>query len=512
MKNSIILVASMLLLNIALTYSQTPIDKVQKAVTYAYNTQDPSAGLIALKEVTQYVENSPDTLQAKFYLGIGTAYGQMGQSDSSFYFLNKLEQIASTLESKSLQLKGLNVKGNVLLMLGNHDDALATFYQALEIAGDNDAYLEHANKINGNLAGIFFDKGDFTSAKKYTNKSLELSQKVGSEKSIAFNYLRLGLIAQAEGEIENSLNYGASAEKLFGSLNDTTMLIYSKMTWADVLVNEANYESAIKKFNEAEALAREINDPETLASCYISLGRIYLEQGLMDTANKNGNKALSIATQMKLKSKQKSAYNLLYTIALKNKQFEMALGYKNYYHAISDSLMNTQTNERIAELQTQYETAQKEAQIERLALDNQVQLLEIAKSRNVLIAVSVIFILLLLSSITLFILRNKRIEAERIAQELQVTALKQRVLELQLESPALQLSLELKELNNKITTPLTDREYDMLSFCIEGKSNQEMADKLFVSINTVKFHLRNIYQKLGVNNKKEVFEYVAKSS
>jgi LuxR family maltose regulon positive regulatory protein len=49
--------------------------------------------------------------------------------------------------------------------------------------------------------------------------------------------------------------------------------------------------------------------------------------------------------------------------------------------------------------------------------------------------------------------------------------------------------------------PLTDREKEILVFLANGVSNKEMASRLFVSENTVKFHLKNIYSKLAVGSR-----------
>ena len=46
--------------------------------------------------------------------------------------------------------------------------------------------------------------------------------------------------------------------------------------------------------------------------------------------------------------------------------------------------------------------------------------------------------------------------------------------------------------------PLTDQEQRILIFLANGVSNKEMASRLFVSENTIKFHLKHIYSKLGV--------------
>lgn len=47
-------------------------------------------------------------------------------------------------------------------------------------------------------------------------------------------------------------------------------------------------------------------------------------------------------------------------------------------------------------------------------------------------------------------------------------------------------------------TDLSEREYDVLRYLAEGDRPQEIADKLFLSVKTVKNHLSNIYMKLGV--------------
>lgn len=51
--------------------------------------------------------------------------------------------------------------------------------------------------------------------------------------------------------------------------------------------------------------------------------------------------------------------------------------------------------------------------------------------------------------------------------------------------------------------PLTAKERNMLHGLIEGKTNQQLADTHYVSVNTIKTHLRNLYKKLAVSNRAE---------
>lgn len=48
---------------------------------------------------------------------------------------------------------------------------------------------------------------------------------------------------------------------------------------------------------------------------------------------------------------------------------------------------------------------------------------------------------------------------------------------------------------------LTEREREVLALMVDGLSNQAIADRLFLSLGTVKFHTGNIYSKLGVDSR-----------
>ena len=55
---------------------------------------------------------------------------------------------------------------------------------------------------------------------------------------------------------------------------------------------------------------------------------------------------------------------------------------------------------------------------------------------------------------------------------------------------------------------LTDREQDVLELLVSGvTSNRELADRLYVSENTVKYHLRNILDKLHLSSRAQVIAY-----
>lgn len=55
---------------------------------------------------------------------------------------------------------------------------------------------------------------------------------------------------------------------------------------------------------------------------------------------------------------------------------------------------------------------------------------------------------------------------------------------------------------------LSRREREVAHRLAEGHSYQATADQLHVSLNTVRFHVKNIYRKLEVHNKAQVIRMV----
>jgi NarL family two-component system response regulator LiaR len=51
------------------------------------------------------------------------------------------------------------------------------------------------------------------------------------------------------------------------------------------------------------------------------------------------------------------------------------------------------------------------------------------------------------------------------------------------------------------TEGLTERELEVLKYMVDGLNNAEIAEKLVISLSTVKYHISNILSKLGVDNR-----------
>ena len=64
--------------------------------------------------------------------------------------------------------------------------------------------------------------------------------------------------------------------------------------------------------------------------------------------------------------------------------------------------------------------------------------------------------------------------------------------------------LNFEKLQRNFSTDLTEKEKEVLAKMLAGKSNKTIADELFVSINTIKTHLKNIFIKAEVKSRSEL--------
>lgn len=67
-------------------------------------------------------------------------------------------------------------------------------------------------------------------------------------------------------------------------------------------------------------------------------------------------------------------------------------------------------------------------------------------------------------------------------------------------------AFSIKEKTNEYYQHLSRREQEILELLNKGYRYKEIADKVFVSIETIRTHVRNIYEKLQVNSRVEALK------
>ncbi|CAH1209932.1 response regulator [Paenibacillus sp. 2RAB27] len=106
-----------------------------------------------------------------------------------------------------------------------------------------------------------------------------------------------------------------------------------------------------------------------------------------------------------------------------------------------------------------------------------------------------------------YLLKTSR--ASEIAQAIRAAAKGQSILESQVASKIMNRFRQPKPVAEP-HEELTDREMEVLRLIAKGKSNQELADDLFIGVKTVKFHVTNVLSKLGVEDRTQAAIYAFK--
>ncbi|TVX87273.1 response regulator transcription factor [Paenibacillus agilis] len=107
-----------------------------------------------------------------------------------------------------------------------------------------------------------------------------------------------------------------------------------------------------------------------------------------------------------------------------------------------------------------------------------------------------------------YLLKTSR--ANEVADAIRAAARGQSVLESQVASKMMNRFRQPKQAQ-AAHEQLTDREMEVMRLLSQGKSNQDIADELFIGVKTVKFHVTNILAKLEVEDRTQAAIYAYKN-
>jgi ATP/maltotriose-dependent transcriptional regulator MalT len=176
-------------------------------------------------------------------------------------------------------------------------------------------------------------------------------------------------------------------------------------------------------------------------------------------------------------------------------QYNKALEYYEDYNRLRERIDQAEAEKKVSELLTRYETEIKEQHIEMLEQANLLNKNKIRMQWFIIGAMTLLGLFIIYTSWLL--IRNKNHVLRKMNAELQNFVIRQEQQEGRTEQ------------NSNVPEPgemykkwgLTERESEILYYLSTGCSNTLIGEKLFISENTVKFHIKNIYIKLDVKNR-----------
>jgi ATP/maltotriose-dependent transcriptional regulator MalT len=252
----------------------------------------------------------------------------------------------------------------------------------------------------------------------------------------------------------------------------------------------------------------------------ILLSEAHFQTGDLQKSEQYVMKAVKISKEAGSLPDLVDSYRQLSKIFRKQNDLSAAFEYLQMYTVLNDSLRKIRNVEELQSLEARYQTKKKEAEIEMLTLENQLASSELERKKAVQTRLIILLLLLAMCSAFLwFWMRTKRKLGElHFRQEMQrkndmIDGLQQQLDQILSSKPDKTGGslIGMEELNQLIQFPLSEREYDVLVCVAEGHTNVETSEKLFISQNTVKFHLKNIYNKLDVSNRVQALNMMQKN-
>jgi len=413
------------------------------------------------KRALTYYEKSTDTLsKIKCLNSLGVTYRKLNLEKEAFAHYFQALNLAEKIDSKKSIAIALNGIGNVFINTEEYDKALKYFKKGVDVEtkSQNEKGQEYGF---ANIGEVYLSKKQYDSASYYFNKSLDLAKKNPRKEGVAIKYNLLGLLYQKEGDYIKSTE---SYKKAIPQLIKYNSLRYLSNTLINIGINQIhikNYSEALENIEQGLQTALTIKSKENIMLGFNALTKYY-------TQTSNYKKALE--------SHKKATK----------------------YH---DSIVNASSKESIISTQIEYETQKKDEQLKKLAIENEQRTQEANANSKILLWGSIFSILLITTLVfSIYLLRkNKKLELEYQNSELQKHILQINKLEdLVNNNSSIPPKLDSIKIKNY---ELSKREAEVLELITNGFSNDEIAEKLFVSKNTVKTHIKNIYSKLDVKNR-----------
>jgi tetratricopeptide (TPR) repeat protein len=482
-------------------------------LVYLYEVSDPEKAKELGNEglLLPQVDSLKEKL-AYLYVNIAFVYNTAQDYEEAIPYFQKSADVysdAGNVKNASLQLRNIGV---IHRKLGNYSESIKFQLNSLEKA-------ESINDVSGqvaclmNIGNIYIFQKQAKLSIPYYKKAYDIANNFDDEllKAEATNSYALGFDHMLEKD--SALFYYLIAIDGYQKLNKWVKKAKTEHNVALIYMNNED-------FNKAESMLLSSLDvfnqlPASMAvekaTIQLNLARVYDQTDRSELAIENFKKALEIFREKGVKTEEKSTLEYLSKSLAKRGDYEASLDFLNKFIVLKDSIQNREITTEIAELNEKYESEKKEKEI--LTLQHKNEQEARLKWFSISISVTIIFIL----SIIFFIYRQRYIKERLLVK----TKLKQNSRELdilrqKIEEGTTQYStnqeftLCREDVNSLLKDALSDRELDVFMLLIKGHTNKAIGEKLFVSVNTIKFHLQNIYVKLDVDNRTDAIKSINK--
>ncbi len=303
--------------------------------------------------------------------------------------------------------------GNTYYSLGKYAEALMSYLSGLKIRETLNDKQSIANSCS-NIAMVYYAMGKFQKSLDYNLRSIKLSEEAESISGAINAYINAGGVLVEMGRNSEALAYYEKAYALASANGFTIETRICLGNMGELYGLAGNYPKSIALYNLAIKMGAEMDDPEGDASTYIGIGAIYLRKREMQKAIDYLIKAYQVSTKVNFKVGISASSDSLAAAYYLLGDYKNAYLYKEIFSSYKDSLINDQTNKKIAETEFNFELEKKQKEIVLLEKDNAIGEKENDEQKLISIGLGAFLILFIIISIIVFRSRQKEKKSGRL--------------------------------------------------------------------------------------------------
>jgi ATP/maltotriose-dependent transcriptional regulator MalT len=489
--------------------SKTTDDKneptiIQKNIEILKNISQSDSLLYFTKQQDEQLQLlHSDSLLAEFRKEVGYIFYQRANFNIAKDYFIKSEE---SYRKANMPLQANQMLANRAVIndvTGNYKEAITIYLKVVDYFKEQDDSISWASAL-GNIGAVYEEMGMADKAIYYDKLSLDINLVMHDTLRAATKYNNIGVaFSELKNIPDSAVYYYTKAYKIYKNKGHAlySALVGNNLAMQHIMLNE--FTLAKSYLEKAEPVFDSLGNLDEKATTLRYYGELYLAQGDKQKAVDCFEKAIDIYKNLDSKKSLMETGILLSNVYISTESYAKAAQMMQYANTLKDSLMNVDNKKIIADMESKYQLNEKNSTIEILQLKEVLSKKQL-KIQLVIIGLLIIVFTLLVLTYYFSIQKNK---------------LKEKELRLELQNYILRidkLQIEVDEKGNESKTTeeklkqfeLSDRETEVLKFIAQGYKNSEIAEKLFVSQNTIKTHIKNIYVKLDVRNRVEALKRV----
>ncbi|MDH5367254.1 MAG: tetratricopeptide repeat protein [Cyclobacteriaceae bacterium] len=292
-------------------------------------------------------------------------------------------QLAYSINDYSGIAASLNNKGVLYRHSGNLDKALDNYIEALHIQ-EKQQFEDAIAYTYSNIGTIYSLKNEYQKALDYFLKANAQFESIGHNLRSIGTLNNIGNVYSNMNKYEDALEYYLKSDKLYNNLEDQTQAFVPFTNIGNAYFNLGKLDLALEFYNKSLVYEQRDNNLNGQANALHNFGIVFSAMGNHEQAIDFYNKALDLAQETGDKYLLKTIYESLAQMNFVMGDYFLSYSFLQLHNSVKDSLLNEESNRKIADLENAYAFEQQQKEIQHLQTESELQKLRISNDENII--------------------------------------------------------------------------------------------------------------------------------